>query len=94
VVKRTQILHSKLPLESSSSALQKIQVQGDEDDVIDIQWQVHNVGAAMVDEQGVYPGLHKDQVRGEAVVPNLGRLLQAVERLVEPAHQVGVSRIN
>jgi hypothetical protein len=48
----------------------------------------------MVDERGVCPGLHKDQVRGEAVVPNLGRLLQAVERLVEPAHQVGVSRIN
>jgi hypothetical protein len=56
------------------------------------------VGAVAVDEHQVaHLGLHKargDQVGGEATIPSLECLLQAIEGLVEPAHQVGVSGIN
>jgi hypothetical protein len=51
-----------------------------------------------VDKQrGVLLGLHeaqRDQVRGEAVVPRVRHLLQAVEGLVESAHQLRVSWVN
>jgi hypothetical protein len=51
-----------------------------------------------VDEQrGVQLSLHEaqeDQVGGEAVVPRSRRLLQAVEGLVEPAHELRVCGVN
>jgi hypothetical protein len=52
----------------------------------------------VVDKQwGIWLGLHKangDQVGGKAVVLSLECLLQVVEGLVEPIHQLMVSGIN
>jgi hypothetical protein len=89
VVERAEVLQHELLLESCTGMLEKLQAWGGEDDVVDV---------AMVDEQwGVRLGLHKvqrDQVGGKAVIPCLQRLLQAVEGLVEPAHQLRVRRVN
>jgi hypothetical protein len=85
-------------LESCSGMLEKLRARGGEHDVIDVEQQVSSVGATTVDKQrGVRFGLHEaqgDQVGGEAVVPRSRRLLQAVEGLVEPTHQLRVRRIN
>jgi hypothetical protein len=69
-----------------------------EDDVIDVEEQVCNVGATAIGEQrGVRLGFHKakgHQVGGKVVVPSSRHLLQTVEGLVEPTHQVGVGRVD
>jgi hypothetical protein len=61
---------------------------------VDIEQQVSSVVTAAADEQrGVRLGLHEakgDQVGGEVVVPRSQRQLQAIEGLVEPAHQLSV----
>jgi hypothetical protein len=97
-VERTEVLHSKLLLESCSGMLEKHHARGGEDDIIDIQQQVSSVGATTVDEeQDVRLGLLEaqgDQVGGEAVVPSSRRLLKAVEGLVEPVQQLTVSCVN
>jgi hypothetical protein len=97
-VERTDVLHHKLLLESCSGMLEKLQSQGGEDDVVDIEQQVSSVDATVVDEhRGVRLDRHeaqRDQVGGEAVVPHSRRLLQAVKGLVEPTHQLRVSSVN
>jgi hypothetical protein len=77
-------------------------LRGGEGDVVNIEQQVSSVGAVALDEhQGVRLGLHEaqgDQVGEEAVVPRSRpcsrRLLQAVEGLVEPVHQLRVCGVN
>jgi hypothetical protein len=97
-VERAEVLHHELLLQSCSGTLEKLQAQGGEDDVIDVEQHISSVGAMTVDEQrDVRLGLHEaqgDQVGGEAVVPCSRRLLQAVEGLVEPAHQLRVRKVN
>jgi hypothetical protein len=94
VVERAEVLHRKLLLESCSGTLEKIWAQGGENDVVDVEQQVRSVDAAAVDEQrGVRLGLHEaqgDQVGEDAVIPCSWRLLQTIEGLVEPAHQLRV----
>jgi hypothetical protein len=98
VVERGEVLHCELLLESCSGTLEKLWARGGEDDVVDVEQQVSSVGAAAVDEQrGVRLGLHEaqeDQVGGGAMVPRSRRLLQAIEGLVELAHQLRVRRVN
>jgi hypothetical protein len=98
VVERAEVLHRELQLESCSSMLEKLRVQGGEDDVVDVEQQVSSVSAAAVDKQrGVRLGLHEaqgDQVGGKAVVPRSRRLLRAVEELVQLAHQLRVRGVN
>jgi hypothetical protein len=98
VVERAEVLHRELLLERCSGMLEKLQARGGEDDIVNVEQQVSSVGTAAVDEQrGVRLGLHKaqgDQVGGEAVVPCLQHLLQAVEGLVEPAHPLRVQGVN
>jgi hypothetical protein len=98
VVERAEVLHRKLLLERCSGTLEKIWAQGGENDVVDVEQQVRSVDAAAVDEQrGVRLGLHEaqgDQVGEEAVIPCLWRLLQTIEGLVEPAHQLRVCGVN
>jgi hypothetical protein len=97
-VERAEVLHCELLLESRSGMLEKIRARGSEDDVVDVEQQVSSVGATAVDEQrGGLLGLHEaqgDQVGSESVVPRSRRLLQAVEGLVEPTHQLRVRGVN
>jgi hypothetical protein len=89
VVERAKVLHRELLLESCSGTLEKLRARGNEDDVVDVEQHVSSVGAVAVDKQwGVWLGLH------EAVVARSWRLLQTVEGLVEPTHQLRVSRVN
>jgi hypothetical protein len=91
-VERAEVLHCELLLESRSGTLGKLRARGGEDDV-NVEHQVSSVGVATVDEQrGVRLGLH--EAGGEAVVPRSRRLLQAVEGLIEPAHQLRVRGVN
>jgi hypothetical protein len=98
VAEGTEVLHGELLLESCSDTLEQLRARGSEDDVIDVEEQVRNIGAAAIDEQrGVRLGLYKakgHQVGGKAVVPSSRLLLQTVERLMEPAHQVGVDGVD
>jgi hypothetical protein len=98
VVERAEVLHHKLLLEIYSGTLEKLWAHGGKDDVIDVEQQVNSVGGVVVGEQwGVLLGHHEaqwDQVGGEAMVPHLRCLLQDVEGLVEPAHQLRVRRVN
>jgi hypothetical protein len=98
VVARAEVLHHELLVKSCSGTLEKLRAQGGEDDVVDVEQQVSSDGAVMVDEQrGVRLGLHEaqgDQVGGKVVVPRSWRLLQAVEGLVESAHQLRVHGVN
>jgi hypothetical protein len=98
VVERVEVLHHELLLQSYSGTLKKLWVQGGEHDVVDVEPQESSVGATVVHKQrGVQHGFHKtqgDQVGSEAVVPYSRCLLQAVEGLVEPAHQLRVRWVN
>jgi hypothetical protein len=98
VAEGAEVLHKELLLESHSGTLEQLRARGSEDDVVDVEEQVRNVGVATMDEQrGVRLGLHKakgHQVGGKAVVPSSRRLLQTVEGLVESVHQVGVGRVD
>jgi hypothetical protein len=98
VVKRVEVLHRELLLKSCSGTLETLRARGGEDDVANVEQQVSSVGVAVVDEQrGIRLGLHEaqgDQVGGEAVVPRSRHLLQAVEGLVEPTHQLRVRGVN
>jgi hypothetical protein len=97
VVDRAKVLHRELLLESCSSTLKKLRAQGGEDDV-NVEQQVSSVSAEAVNEQwDVRLDLHEaqgDQVGGEAVVPRTWRLLQAVQEIVEPTHQLRVCGVN
>jgi hypothetical protein len=97
-MERVEVLHRELLQESCSGMLEKLWARGGEDDVVDVEQQVSSVGTMTVDEQQhVQLGLHEaqgDQVGGEAVVPRSRRLLQAVEGLVELAHQLRVRGVN
>jgi hypothetical protein len=68
VVERAEVLHHELLLQSCSGTLEKLQAQGGEDDVIDVEQHISSVGAMTVDEQqDVQLGLHEaqgDQVGG------------------------------
>jgi hypothetical protein len=98
VVERVEVLHRELLLERCSGMLEKLQARGGEDDVVDVEQQVSSVGTAVVDKQrDVRLDLReaqRDQVEGEAVVPHSRCLLQAVDGLVEPAHQLRVHSVN
>jgi hypothetical protein len=80
-VERAEVLHHELLLLSCSGMLDKLRVRGGEDDVIDLEQQVSDVDAVMVDKQrGVRLSLHeaqRDQVGGEVVVPCSRRLLRS-----------------
>jgi hypothetical protein len=52
VVERSEVLHRKLVLISDDCALKKIGTGHHEHDVIDVEKQVEDVVAALVDEQG------------------------------------------
>jgi hypothetical protein len=97
-VERVKVLHRELLLESCSGILEKLWARGGEDDVVDVEQEVSNVSASTVDEQrGVRLGLHETQggqVGGETVVPHSRLLFQAVEVLVESAHQLRMRRVN
>jgi hypothetical protein len=49
-VKRAEVLHRELLLESCSGTLEKLWARGGEDDVIDVEQQVSSVGTAAVDK--------------------------------------------
>jgi hypothetical protein len=82
MMKRVEVLHGEFPLEDRYGVLQERCVRCDEHIVINIKQQVYHIGVAVKDEQGgVRLDLNKyqgDEVRGETVVPSLGRLLQPV----------------
>jgi hypothetical protein len=79
VVERDEVLHGELLLESCSGTLEKLWARGNEDDVVDVEYQVCDVGAMAIDEQrGVRLGLHEAkgyQVGGKTVVPSSWCLL-------------------
>jgi hypothetical protein len=76
VVEVVEVLHGEMLLESCSGMLEKLRTRGGEDDVVNVEQQVSNVGVAAVD----------DQVGGKTVVLGSLRLRQAVEGLIEPTH--------
>jgi hypothetical protein len=97
VVEHTQILRSKLLLKSGDAA-EKWLTGGCEDNVINIEEQVRSVRSMVIDKQRcIRPGLHKPQCQQKSskpMVPRPGCLLEAVERLVEPADHVRTGIIN
>jgi hypothetical protein len=74
VVEGDEVLNGELLLESRSGALKKLRARGGEDGVIDVEKQIRDVGATVIDEQwGVRLGLHEakgHQIGGKAVVPS------------------------
>jgi hypothetical protein len=74
VVEGAEVLHGELLLESCSGVLKKLQAQGSEVDVVDVEKQICDISATMIDKQrGVRLGLHEakgHQVGGKGVVPS------------------------
>jgi hypothetical protein len=96
VVEGVEVLHGELLLESHSGMLEQLWAWGGEDDVINVEEQVRDVGATTIDEQrGVRLGLHKverHQVGGKVVIPSSQHLLQTVEGSIEMTHQLERAR--
>jgi hypothetical protein len=87
VVERADVLHHELLLEICSGILEKLRAWGGEDDVVDIEQQISGVWLGLQEAQ-------QDHVGDEAMVPCSRHLLQAIEGLVELAHQLRVSSVN
>jgi hypothetical protein len=51
VVEGDEVLNGELLLESRSGALKKLRARGGEDGVIDVEKQIRDVGAMVIDEQ-------------------------------------------
>jgi hypothetical protein len=51
VVEGDEVLNGELLLESRSGALKKLRARGGEDSVIDVEKQIRDVGATVIDEQ-------------------------------------------
>jgi hypothetical protein len=98
MVEHTQILHSKLLLKSGNDAAEKWLIGGCEDNIINIEQQVHSVSSMVIDKQRcIRLGLHKPQCQQESskpMVPRPGCLLEAIERPVEPTDHVRTGRVN
>jgi hypothetical protein len=96
MVKRTQILHGKLVLKTDD-LVQEAQRRAIEHNVINIE-EVQSVTVTPIDEQRcVWLCLSKakvEQICGKPGLPSTGGLLQTIERLVELADHVRMSRIN
>jgi hypothetical protein len=95
VVKRPLVLHRELPLKGVDRALEKVGDGCREHNVVDVEQELDGVVATSVDEQGrVRLGLNEidgGQVGGEATVPGLWHLLEAVQGAVQPADQIWTS---
>jgi len=93
-VYRAEVLHRKLLAKLIDDALQELWRGCSKDDVVDVQQQVRDVGAAVEDKQRAI-GLGGDeaevlQVCGETLEPGSWRLLESVKGLAEQADGVGV----
>jgi len=86
-VYRAEVLHRKLLAKLIDDALQELWRGCGKDDVVDVQQQVRDVGAAVEDKQQAI-GLGGDeaealQVCGETLEPGSWRLLESVKGLAE-----------
>jgi hypothetical protein len=78
--------------------LKKASARGGEDDVLDVEQQVGQVVTTTNNEEG-HVALRSNEAKPMSIVrkllvPRPGALLQAVERLVEQADVLGLSRID
>ena len=98
VVELTQILHSKLLLQRGEDTLKQLLTGGREHNIIDIEQQICSLIPTSVDEERrVGLGLGEPQCqqeRGEPRVPSPRSLLQSIERLVEPADHIRMTRVH
>ena len=98
VVEHTKILHSKLLLQRHDDALKQGLTGSCENNIIHIEEQIDSLRPMAVNEQrSVRLGLREpqsQQQRGKPRVPNPRSLLQAVERLVEPADHLRTTGIH
>ncbi len=83
MMQRAEVLEMKLLTESSNRRAKKRARGGREDDVIDVEQQVDEVGTVALDEErGIRAGgdeAKRDKVSGEAAEPCTRSLLEAVE---------------
>src|SRR6185437_2445034 len=93
-----KILHSELLLQRGDDTLKQLLTGGCELNVIDIEQQICSLIPTAVDEERrVRIGLGElqcQQERGEPRVPNPRSLLQSIERLVEPADHIRMTRVH
>ena len=98
VMELTKILHSKLLLQRGDDALKQLLTGGGEHNVINIEQQVGSLIPTAVDEQrNVRLGLgepQSQQERGKPKISSPRSLLQAIERLVEPADHVRTAGVH
>ena len=78
-----EVLETKLLTESSNRRAKKRARGGREDDIVDVEQQVDEVGTVTLDEErGIRAGggeAERDEVSGEAAEPCARSLLEAVE---------------
>jgi hypothetical protein len=82
VVERTQVLHHEFKLKGGDRVLEEDDIRWHEHDVVNVEEEVYDVVVVLMDEHGcVRLSLDKakgDQVGGEATVPSLSCLLEAI----------------
>jgi hypothetical protein len=97
VVKLPQIFHGELPLQGWDGLLQQLSGGSCKNNIIDIEQQVNGLGTSIKNEESsIELGFNKnqrEQIAGKLVVPCPRSLLQTVQRLVEVADQVRLSRV-
>jgi hypothetical protein len=97
VVKGLQV-HHELPLKGDDRALLKVRGGCREHNVVDVEQEVDGVVVASVYEhRHVRLGLDEvdgGQVGGEATVPHMRRLFEAVQGAVQPVNQIRTSDID
>ena len=93
-----EVCHGELGVKQPSEVLEKPVAGGGDDDVVNVQEYVGDVAVVVVDEER-HIRLRGDKaesmyVESEPLVPGSGSLLEAVQRLVEPADMVGVAGVD
>ena len=92
-----EVGHGELAVKQLRDVLKKAGCRRSEDDVVDVQQEVGEVISMAKYEEG-HIRLGRDEaetmsVVGEALIPRSRSLLEAVERLVEAANMLGMSRV-
>jgi hypothetical protein len=98
VVKVTKIRHGELRVEACPDELQQLTGRRRDNDVIDVEEQVCDVISVFVDKHRCVrlgrSEAHVVDVRGEALVPGLGRLLEPIQGLLQETNIVRFGRVN
>ena len=100
VMKIPEICHSELRVKKLSEASKKRGRQGCQDDVVDVEQQVGDVGTYFVNKEGRIRGRSSEarplDEAGEplVLVPRPGRLLESVQGLLQDTDVIGCRRVD